>query len=139
MDEEDQKTNTIKVVFPVGSREPSDFELLSFAVSLGLKGEEVRMIYRDGREKWIYIKLEDGLEENVLREYEEAELRFENGSATKVRLMDAMGLFKYVRVFGIPPEIKDETLIEALSPYGEVLSVRWEKFHPSYNVDCYDD
>lgn len=133
------RKNTVKVNFPIGSIQPTDKEMVDFVLQYGLTTRELHSVYKDINDCCIYIKFnatEDmvnfltNLQSNI-------NFNYNNGENVKVTISDANVEFIYIRIFNLPPEIEDNSIIEILKKYGPVRSINKEKYPPSLGLDVY--
>jgi hypothetical protein len=102
--------------------------------TLRLPEEEVRMIQIDGTKRQVYIKLaEQKAAMNLLQTTaRQADCKHHNGEITKVTInMAGMGN-KRIRIANLPPEIPENAVKTALTPYGTVTDIREEKWARTY-------
>lgn len=129
------RKNTLKIVFGQGDKVPMYMDVLRFAGrKLELAQTDVHSIYKDEMQHQFFIKFMDeysfiefarSMEEHYLFEYGDC-------SSTYVRLEVASSLFRYVRIFNLPPEIDDKEIAMALEKFGVIRQHVREK----YPADC---
>jgi hypothetical protein len=92
------------------------------------------MIQIDGTKRQVYIKLsEQKAVMNLLQTTAgQADCKHQNGEITKVTIsMAGMGN-KRIRIANLPPEVPENVVKTALTPYGTVTDIREEKWSRSY-------
>ena len=96
--------------------------------TLRLEENDIRMIQIDGPRRRVYIKFWS--EEHTHEVYKstggQVEYRHENGEISQVNIdIAGMGI-KRVRIACLPPEVKESTIKEYMSKFGDVKSIRDE-------------
>jgi hypothetical protein len=102
--------------------------------ALRLPEEEVRMIQIDGTKRQVYIKpSEQKAVMNLLQTTAgQADCKHHNGEITKVTIsMAGMGN-KRIHIENLPPEVPENVVKTALTPYGTVMDIREEKWSRTY-------
>lgn len=102
------RKNTVKLVCSSGSKTPAHLEVLKFTLQhLKVPPADLHSVYRDENENRFYLKFIDEAKfSNFMSGLEEAyTFYYEDGSTTRAHLEMASRIFKYVRVFSLPPEI----------------------------------
>jgi hypothetical protein len=92
------------------------------------------MIQIDGTKRQVFIKLQEQKSAmNLLQTTAgQAECKHHNGEITKVAIsMAGMGN-KRIRVANLTPEVPENVLKAALTPYGTVMDIRDEKWSRAY-------
>jgi hypothetical protein len=92
------------------------------------------MIQIDGTKRQVYIKLaEQKAVMNLLQTTAgQADCKHHNGEITKVTIsMAGMGN-KRIRIANLPPEVPENVVKTALTPYGTVTDIREEKWSRTY-------
>jgi hypothetical protein len=130
-----ERHNTVVCTFDTASPHISAFDIHEWLHDvLRLQEHTVRMIQVDGPKRQVYIKLvdkEDLL--NLLRITNgQAEYKHHTGEISVVSIVaPGMGT-KRVRIANLPPEVQDEAIRTALTPYGTVMNVQEEMWSKSY-------
>ena len=108
--------------------------------NMRLAEEDIRAIQVDGPRRRVYIKFkrEDRLK-NVLQGTNGLlEFRHDNGEISQVRIEHAGMGTREVSVAGLPPEVKDHSIKEYLSKYGDIMSIRDELWAAVYRYKVYN-
>lgn len=134
------RKNTVKIVCSSGSKTPAHLEVLKFALQhLKVPPADLHSVYRDENENRFYLKFVDearfssfmsGLEETYMFPYED-------GTVTRVHLELASRIFRYVRIFSLPPEIEDKDIAQVLGQYGTIRQQVRERFAAAHGVNIY--
>lgn len=56
------------------------------------------------------------------------EFGYEDGSNVQLAVSAACGVFKYVRVFGLPPEVDDKAIADVFGKFGNIHQMVRERF-----------
>jgi hypothetical protein len=132
---------TIKVEFAEKPVKASDFEVLRFALFLGITPTELFGFQQHSNDECLYYKLKPGCDEKVhkiVNKNRECVFEHANGAFCKVKVSVAKKVFEYIRVFDIPFEVDDQLVFEAFAPYGEVRNIVWEKSANFFNFDAFN-
>lgn len=130
----------MKITFASGVKAPSHLDVLRFAANvLKIPAADVHSIYKDENDRCFYVKFADepdfdcfvsGMEEQYPFEYSD-------GGNTVVRLEVASRLFRYVRIFNLPPETDDKEIAVALGQFGLIRQHVRERYPASYGYSVY--
>lgn len=129
------RKNTLKVVFTSGVRAPAHLDVIRFTANvLKIPAPEVHTIYKDENDRCFYIKFLDEPDFNCFVSGIEEQYRFEygDGESTFVKLEVASRLFRYVRIFNLPPEVDDKDIAAALSQFGTIRQHVRERYPADY-------
>lgn len=132
---EKTRKNTLKIVFETAAKVPMYMDVLRFVgKTLKLSPASIHSIYKDENEQRFYIKFIDETSFNLFTRAIEEHYIFDyvDCSTAFVRLEVASSLFRYVRIFNLPPEIEDKEIAAALERYGLIRQHVREK----YPADC---
>lgn len=135
-----QKKNTVGFEFGRSGTMPSLREAVTFiAKDLGIKDTEVHSVYRDPAENTFFVKFKDesALKEATKRLKATEIFKYENGREATVHVAVADGFFRYVRMFGLSPEVTDDEIAAALSKFGTVRQLVREKLPTDLAYDAY--
>lgn len=130
---EEARANSMRVHFGPGKKEPTDHEIFQFMrVKMGLNSATLLCMYKDPREHCIIIKFktEDQLKGALLRLPSSMDFDYSKCESTKVTFSAASAVFRYVRIFNLPPEIEDKELSSVLSKYGIIQRMVRERYGP---------
>lgn len=108
--------------------------------NLRLDEDDVRMMQIDGHRRRVYIKFrsEDRIQEVFKFTGGQLEYRHENGELSQV-FIDLAGMgIKKIRIACLPPEVKDNTIKECMTNYGDVKSMRDELWTSAYRYKVYN-
>lgn len=129
------RKNTLKVVFASGLRAPAHLDVIRFTANvLKIPAPEVHTIYKDENDRCFYIKFLDEPDFNCFVSGIEEQYRFEygDGESTFVKLEVASQLFRYVRIFNLPPEVDDRDIAAALGQFGTIRQHVRERYPSDY-------
>lgn len=135
------RKNTLKLCFQQGSKIPSNLEVLKFVTgTLELGAADLHSVYKDENDGSFYIKLMD---EPTFTEYcgrlEELYMfRYDDDSRSPVTLVVASRIFRYVRIFNLPPEIDDKTIAQVLGQFGTIRQHVRERYSPECNLNIFN-
>lgn len=134
------RKNTVKLVCSSGSKTPAHLEVLKFTLQhLKVPPADLHSVYRDENENRFYLKFIDEAKfSNFMSGLEEAyTFYYEDGSTTRAHLEMASRIFRYVRVFSLPPEIEDKDIAHVLGQYGTIRQQVRERFAAAHGVSIY--
>ena len=96
--------------------------------SLRLVEEDLQIIQVDGPKRRVFIKFfnEDRMKEILWDTNGTCEYKHNNGEISQVIVEIAGTGTKRIRLAGLPPEVKEATIKESLSKYGEIGHIRDE-------------
>ena len=129
------RKNTLKVIFASGVRAPAHLDVIRFTANvLKIPAPEVHTIYKDENDRCFYIKFLDEPDFNCFVSGMEEQYRFEygDGESTFVKLEVASRLFRYVRIFNLPPEVDDKDIAAALGQFGTIRQHVRERYPADY-------
>jgi hypothetical protein len=92
------------------------------------------MIQIDGIKKQVYVKLTDKeYMKSIINDTKgRGEYRYHTGEIFPVEIAVAGMGIKKIRVANLPPEILDNTVRDALAPFGKVLNIQNEMWARTY-------
>lgn len=134
------RKNTLKIVFGSSAKAPKNLDVLRFVGGrLGILAESVHSIYKDENDHLFYIKFLDENEFNCFGTGLEEQYTFdyEDGSQVQVRLEIASRLFRYVRIFNLPPEIDDRDIAAVLNQFGSIRQHVRERYPADFGYSVY--
>lgn len=134
------RKNTVKLVFGPGSKVPTYLEVLKFAIgNLTLSATDINSIYKDENGGQFYVKLVDEptFAAFVAGSDEQYTFKFDDGSTAAVQVEQASRIFRYVRIFNLPPEIEDREIQYVLGQYGTIRQHVRERFPAEMNVNIF--
>lgn len=135
------RKNTLKLCFQQGSKVPSNLEVLKFVTgTLELGAADLHSVYKDENDGSFYIKLMD---EPTFTEYcgrleELYTFKYDDDSRSPVTLVVASRIFRYVRIFNLPPEIDDKTIAQVLGQFGTIRQHVRERYSPECNLNIFN-
>jgi len=91
----------------------------------------------DGLKRRIFIKFsnENRMEETLEETKGECVYKHDTGEISQVKV-DIAGMgTKRVRIAGLPPEVRETTIGESLSKYGEIANIRNETWTAAYRYN----
>lgn len=134
------RKNTVKLVCPSGSRTPAHLEVLKFTLTvLKIPSSDVHSVYKDENENRFYIKFIDETKFShfVSNLDESYNFRYDDGTVVKVSLEMASRIFRYVRIFSLPPEIEEKEIAHVLGQFGTIRQHVRERFAAEHGVAIY--
>lgn len=136
---ESTKKNTLVFEFPQEAMGPSLFGMSRFDKKLILDRTMIDTFYRNADERSIYIRFKtvEALNDAVLYNGEFHTFEYNDGSTVQVKMSVAGGMYKYVRIFNLPPEVSDDDIGRVFARYGKVRKQVREKFPPECEFDVY--
>jgi hypothetical protein len=126
------RVNTIKVEFSNTTfAQPTNHELIVFALGLELKQQDINCLYYDTIEKCVYLKVHTpSVKNEVLVKYSKTLFHYNSGITTQVYLSTASyrrSAVHHLQVFNLPPEVDNGSVREAFEEFGIVEHVEREK------------
>lgn len=125
----EQKRNfTLRLSFGEGARIPTDKEVFEFFRKQNWKSGDLSAFYRE--QNLIFVRFKNQrLAGNALNSLGSVIL-FEYGDGKKgqVFVNDANVVYKYVRLFGLPPEVNDVDIETSLEKFGKVQYLVRERY-----------
>lgn len=134
------RKNTLKLCFESGAKAPSHLEVLRFVTSqLDLSAADLHSVYKDENDGLFFIKfLDDGRFNEFCNHVEEVyAFKYGDDSTTSVTLAMASRIFRYVRIFNLPPEIDDKSIALVLGQFGTVRQQVRERYPAEYNLSIF--
>lgn len=125
---EPKRESTIKLRFGAGSRGPNNAEVFKFFGKQEWTNEELSAMYRDDYSIFVKFKTEQQMREALSKLGPQTRFEYDDGTSMMVPVTAAAGSFKYVRIFGLPPEVDDRFIATAMSKYGTVQQMIRERF-----------
>lgn len=129
------RKNTLKIVFANGAKIPLHLDVLKFTAQvLKIPAPDVHSIYRDENDRCFYIKF---IDEPTFNEFtgridDQYRFKYNDGEGTTVKLEVASRLFRYVRIFNLPPELEDKDIAAVLSQFGTIRQHVRERYPTDY-------
>lgn len=137
----EERHNTIVCEFDRTSPRITAFQIHQWIFeSLRLAESDIRTIQIDGPRRLVYIKFNssDRPHAVITATGGSVEYRHDNGELSMVNInMAGMGI-RRIRLAGLAPEVKDQTIRDALSTYGDVREVYEEKWSNGYPYRVYN-
>lgn len=134
------RKNTVKLVFGPSSKVPSHLEVLKFAIgNLKLSAVNIHSIYKDENGGQFYVKLVDEptFSTFIADSEEQYIFKYDDGSQTSVQVDQACRIFRYVRIFNLPPEIEDREIQYVLGQFGTIRQHVRERFPNEINMNIF--
>ena len=101
---------------------------------LRLQEDDIRVIQIDGPRKRVYIKFvsAERMQSKLQNIQGQQEYKYDNGEISIVKVeLAGMGV-RRVRLAGLPPEVKEPVLRDAMSKYGDVKDIQEEQWPNQY-------
>lgn len=134
------RKNTMKLCFEAGTRNPAHLEVLKFIVdSLKLSAADLHSVYKDENDGNFYLKfMDEVIFARFVNELDEHyRFRHNDGAESFVQLVPASRIFRYVRIFNLPPEIEDQAIASALRQYGTIRQHVRERYPLDYKFSVF--
>ncbi|XP_055601651.1 uncharacterized protein LOC129750675 [Uranotaenia lowii] len=125
------RKNTIKIAFGASAKPPLYLDIFKFVGNtLAIQASSVHSLYKDENERCCYIKF---IDETVFNSFTckmaaEYPFSYDDGTMITVRLNVASKIFRYIRVFNLPPEIDDKEIAAVLGQFGTIEEQVRERF-----------
>jgi len=102
--------------------------------TIRIQEQKVRMIQIDGIKKQVFVKLTDKeYMTTIINDTKgRGEYRYDTGEIFPVEITVAGMGYKKIRIANLPPEIVDDTVRNALAPFGKVLNIQNETWARTY-------
>lgn len=136
------RKNTLQFEFDKNTRhlQPTSVEVHDWIdAKFGITTDQAHTAYYDLDVYCFFVKFEDPLRlERLLLQYGgTAEFLHRDGTVSTVQISRADIEYKNVRIFNLPPEVEDCFLKDVLLQYGQVKSIRREKWSSMHKLQCY--
>lgn len=128
MDAKVVRENTLKLKFGEQSRNPTNAEVFAFFQRQGWNCDILSAMYREDFSLFIKFQKEDMLKEALRKLGREVMFEYENGTKIQVTVSASNAMFKYVRVFGLPPEVEDKHIAAVFAKYGSIQQMIRERY-----------
>jgi len=134
------RLNTLACIFDPRSPRISVYNIHEWIHDTLRLAEDVRMIQVDGPKRCVYIKFtnEDRLKEVLQDTNGLCEYKHENGEISQFRVEVAGMGTKKLPINGLPLEIKEHTVKEHLTKFGEIIRIRDELWAAAYRYKVYN-
>ena len=129
------RSNTIVFTFDPASPQITAHDVHEWLHDvIRLQEQNVQTIQIDGIKRQVYVKLTD-------KDYMSSIIRSTGGNGTykhhtgeisHVAIAVAGMEYKKLRVANLPPEVVDDTLRNALAPFGQIIDIQKEKWARTY-------
>jgi hypothetical protein len=102
--------------------------------TIRIQEQKVQMIQIDGIKKQVFVKLTDKeyMKTIIYDTKGRGECRYDTGEIFPVEISVAGMGYKKIRIANLPPEIVDDTVRDALAPFGKVLNIQNEMWAITY-------
>lgn len=134
------RKNTLKIVFGNAAKAPVHLDVLRFTARvLKIPAASVHSIYKDENDRCFYIKFLDdvGFNQFVCGMEEQYRFEYSDGQCIYVKLEMASRLFRYVRIFNLPPETEDRDIAAVLGQFGTIRQHVRERYPAEYGYSVY--
>ncbi|XP_055599630.1 uncharacterized protein LOC129748874 isoform X2 [Uranotaenia lowii] len=107
--------------------------------SLKLSCANIHSIYKDENGGQFFVKMmdESAFESFIANVDEEYNFEYDDGAVSGVTIDQASRLFRYVRIFNLPPEIEDREIQYVLGQYGIIRQHIRERFPSESGVNIF--
>lgn len=130
---EEARANSLRIYFGPGKKEPLDHGIFNFMKQkMRLNPNSLLSMYKESKENCVYIKFktEEMLTNTLLDLPESMDFEYNKYESTKVTFSSASTVFKYVRIFNLPPEISDQEISTVMSKFGVIQRMVRERYAP---------
>jgi hypothetical protein len=126
---------TAKATLPEEMEKPTYAEMVKFLFgTLNMKWEDLKSMYQHVTARIIYFKChKEETMRHLIENYNGAFFKYDNGNVARVAMTEENESFRYVRVWGLPPEAPNEDVMAFFGQYGEVRKVVRELFPKELN------
>lgn len=109
---------------------PNDMEVFGFFRKLGFKPESLKAMYKEVKEYSVYavFKTEGEMLAAMAKVKSSVAFDYVNGQSVMVTVTIAGCTVRYVRLFGLPPDIMDSEIETVLSRYGKIFRMVRERY-----------
>lgn len=125
---EPKRENTIKLRFGSHTRNPSNEEVFTFFKEQGWSCDDLSAMYREDFSLFVRFQTEARVKDALIKLGKHVDFKYANGDKVQVSVSLANGTFRYVRIFGLPPEVKDEQIATVLAKYGTIHQMVRERY-----------
>lgn len=124
------RENTMRMYFGRELTNPKDKEVFNFFKKNGIKSDMLLSMYREGKEYSVFAKFRDErvLKETLTRLPATVAFEYDNGDKVSIAISIAGKQFRYVRIFGLPPEVEDREIAKELQKFGIIHHMVREKY-----------
>lgn len=119
---------TIKLRFGSQSRNPSNNEIFKFFRKQNWSCEELSAMYREDYSLFVRFLSRELMENALIKLGPTTKFDYDDGTTLEVSVSAATGIFKYIRIFGLPPEVEDKQIAATLSKYGVIQQMLRERY-----------
>lgn len=130
---EEARANSMRIYFGPGKKEPMDREIFNFMKQkMRLNPNSLLSMYKEPKEHCVYLKFktDDMLKNTLLDLPASMDFEYNKYESTKVTFSPASTVFKYVRIFNLPPEISDQEISTVMSKFGVIQRMVRERYAP---------
>ena len=125
---EPKREYTIKLRFGAKARNPNNAEIFKFFNKQGWTSEDLSAMYRDDHSVFVRFKTEPMMRGALTDLGPQVKFDYDDGTSMEVQVQAAAGTFKYVRIFGLPPEVDDRHIVTVMSKYGAIQQLVRERY-----------
>lgn len=122
------RENTVKLKFGVQNRVPTNAEMFAFFRKQNWNEDMLSAMYKEDYSLLVKFRSKQLMLDVLARFGDHVEFEYEDGSKVMLVVSAACGVFKYVRVFGLPPEVEDKPIAEVLGKFGNIHQMVRERF-----------
>nr|XP_029733644.1 uncharacterized protein LOC115269242 [Aedes albopictus] len=124
------RENTMRMYFGRELINPKDREVFNFFKKNGITSDMLVSMYREGKEFSVFAKFRDEkvLMETLTRLPATIGFEYDNGEKVSIAISVAGKQFRYVRMFGLPPEVEDREIAKELQKFGIIHHMVREKY-----------
>lgn len=124
------RANTLRMYFGREQVAPKDKEVFNFFRKNGITSDMLLSMYKEGKEFSVFAKFreEKVLMETVMRLPASIDFEYDNGNKTTIAISVAGKQFKYVRIFGLTPEVEDKDIAKEFQKFGIIHHMVREKY-----------
>lgn len=125
---EPRREATIKIHFGAQGQKPTDEEIFNFFKEKKWSAAELSAMYRENYCVFVRFQSVILMRRALEKLGPQEKFTYADGKTARVNIFEASGAFKYVRIFGLPPEVEDIHIAEAMGRYGKIHHQVRERF-----------
>lgn len=122
------RENTVKLKFGTQNRGPTNTEVFTFFRKHNWNEDMLSAMYKEDYSLLVKFRSKQLMLEVLASLGNEVDFEYEDGSKIKLAVSTACGVFKYVRVFGLPPEVDDKPIADVFGKFGNIHQMVRERF-----------
>lgn len=125
---EKKRDFTLRLNFGEGARSPTDKEMFDFFREQNWKSSDLSAFYREKHLIFVRFKNQRLVNNALIKLGSVILFKYDDGKKGRVFVNDANVVCKYVRLFGLPPEVNDVDIETSLEKFGKVQYLVRERY-----------